>query len=348
MTKREQYLENIGLVKTIMMLVIVAFHSIANWGVQDWFLNRSKLIPMVAVLAEWMSSFHTSAFVFASGFIFYSVSTIGNHYNSLLQFEIKKAKRLLVPYIFVSALWCIPTGMFVFNYTLYDVFKKYGLGLSPAQLWFLLMLFGVYSIFYFLGKTFKSRLRNIVFAVASLYAISLILRRYVPNICMIWRTADMLPVFTAGYILNEHIDRVNVKVVMTCSALLHLGLIWVHMRLVLSNPILSELVILAMHTCGSCFVFIAIASIGIRFHKIRENRYIVFFQKRSMAIYLIHQQLIWLFLFFTEDKMSPYISMPFMFAVVLLSSASIAGVLLKYNPTRIMIGEKSLAKGDQL
>ena len=59
MTKREQYLENGSLVKTIMMLVIVAFHSIANWGIPDWFLNRSKLIPVVSVLAEWMSSFHT-------------------------------------------------------------------------------------------------------------------------------------------------------------------------------------------------------------------------------------------------------------------------------------------------
>lgn len=65
-----------------------------------------------------------------------------------------------------------------------------------------------------------------------------------------------------------------------------------------------------------------------------------------MSIYLIHQQLIWLLLFFIEDKMLPYICMMFIFATALFLSTTIASTLLKYNLTQIMIGEKRIIKGD--
>ena len=348
MTKREQYLENGSLVKTIMMLVIVAFHSIANWGIPDWFLNRSKLIPVVSVLAEWMSSFHTSTFVFAAGFIFFSVSCSGNHYNSFVQFELKKAKRLLVPYVFVSILWCIPGGVFIFDNTLHDIVKKYGLGLSPAQLWFLLMLFGVYSIFYIVNKLFHNNPKTLGLTVIVIYAAGLILRKYIPNIFMIWRTTDMLPVFTVGYFFNKYLDKINVKRWMLLSAMIHMSLFVLHMRQVLISSIFSELIGLGMHVFGAIFMYSTIASLGIRFHTIKVSRYIRFLEKRSMAIYLIHQQLVWILLLFIENKFSPYICMPLIFVVVLLLSSVVASLLLNHNPTRIMIGEKSLAKGDRV
>lgn len=278
MTKREQYLENSGLVKVAMMLVIVAFHSIANWGIPDWFLGRSKLIPAVVFLAEWMSSFHTSTFVFAAGFIFYSVQSIGNHYKSFLEFEKTKVKCLLVPYIFVSALWCIPCGIVLFNYSLHDILRKYILGISPAQLWFLLMLFGVYSIFFCINKLFSVTPKYIGLSVCGIYIVSMILRKYIPNVFMLWKTADMLPVFAAGYAFNKHIDRLNIKFVIAITAVLHLGAFTLYMGPFISNSILSELIQLVMYLCGASFMFTAVASLGVKYKMIKNSRLIIFWE----------------------------------------------------------------------
>lgn len=81
--------------------------------------------------------------MFLSGYLFYYLHVEQQKYQKFTSFVVKKAKRLLVPYIFVCLLWAIP--FFIFfggHYT--QILHKFILGESPEQLWFLL-IFSFYS-----------------------------------------------------------------------------------------------------------------------------------------------------------------------------------------------------------
>ena len=131
--------------KTLMMLIIVVFHGLGFWGIKDWYVTTPiDSFPIIELVCDWMASFHIYTFVLVAGFLFYELRTRYGKYGQFTSFVIKKTKRLLMPYILVSILWCIPIGWLFFRYSLSDILKKYVLGLAPAQLWFLLMLLWIY------------------------------------------------------------------------------------------------------------------------------------------------------------------------------------------------------------
>ena len=57
--------------------------------------------------------------------------------------------RLLFPFYIVSILWAIPAEIFIQGGSWTVIVKNFILAISPAQLWFLPMLFWIYLVFYF-------------------------------------------------------------------------------------------------------------------------------------------------------------------------------------------------------
>lgn len=110
--KRE--LDNCTFVKTVLMLIVVAYHSILAWS-GSWFtaisVERSEIL---AGIASWLNSFHIYGFTLVSGYLFYYLRYEKGKYGQFIPFLKQKAKRLLVPYVFVVAVWVIPFSALFF------------------------------------------------------------------------------------------------------------------------------------------------------------------------------------------------------------------------------------------
>jgi hypothetical protein len=72
----------------------------------------------------------------------------------------------------------------------------------------------------------------------------------------------------------------------------------------------------------------------------QENRVFTFLSKSSMPVYLLHQQVIYVCLYFLNGKLNPYLHSAVNFAGAMLVSLLLSALLLKFKWTRALIGEK--------
>ena len=105
---KQDELANCTLIKTILMLLVVLDHSLAYW-LGNWFVGNPVFsAPALAGLSGWLNSVHISGFALVSGYIFYFQKYENGKYGAFKPFVINKAKRLLIPYVFITLIWIIP------------------------------------------------------------------------------------------------------------------------------------------------------------------------------------------------------------------------------------------------
>lgn len=145
-------------IKIGLMLFVVLGHATRLWGTGGWF-NQAPVQQsfMLHWLTMWIGSFHIYAFTLVSGYIFSYLRFEKGKYREFLPFFKSKVKRLIVPYIFVAAIWAAPWHRFYFDADADQLIQKYVLGISPSQLWFVLMLFWVFLTAYFLSDFIYNR-----------------------------------------------------------------------------------------------------------------------------------------------------------------------------------------------
>ena len=102
-------LKNCTSIKSILMLMIVLYHSMVmyaggTWGPQA----RADEAPVLGHISEGFNFFLLYAFNLISGYIFYYIKYENDGYQEYLPFLAHKAKRLLVPYAFISVIWVAP------------------------------------------------------------------------------------------------------------------------------------------------------------------------------------------------------------------------------------------------
>lgn len=143
MTK--EYLKNNTFVKTILMLLVIFGHSCAFWS-GHWF-TQDPAIPSIFlnILYSFVNAFHIYTFTLVSGYTF-AFKRLQGDYDRFLPFLKTKALRLLVPYAFTAIVWVAPISVYFLHWDVPMLFQKFVLGINPSQLWFLLMLFGVFAI----------------------------------------------------------------------------------------------------------------------------------------------------------------------------------------------------------
>ena len=160
-------------------------------------------------VAKWMGTFHIQTFVMASGFLFYYLKKEKKRYNSPVKDIKKRAKRLLVPYFFTCVLWAILIGLFFYNYSVTDVLKDYVLMVSPAQLWFLIMLFMVFVFFVLIGKRIKISLKNLVIIYLVTTIVGLLLSKFGINVFQIAAAVRYILYFYLGGFIYENRNKIS-------------------------------------------------------------------------------------------------------------------------------------------
>lgn len=75
-------------------------------------------------------------------------------------------------------------------------------------------------------------------------------------------------------------------------------------------------------------------------NKFKNNKTILRLSRRSMIIYLYHQQIIYFFIAGLNGKTLPYANAIINFAGTMLITFIISTLLLKFKITRLLVGEK--------
>lgn len=338
-------LENCNYIKAILMLFVVLQHSMAIysgvWGPLEPMHNSLVFNKLSSII----SSFHIYGFVLVSGYIFYFKKFELKGYENYTSFVVNKAKRLLIPYVFVSLVWVIPLNLYFFPEE--SVFEKFVLGISPRQLWFCLMLFWVFVIFWPLSKIMSEKPFIGLGIVLFTYGIGILL----PSYFCFDRGLQYLLYFYIGFIIRKSPKIRDLLYSVPVPAYIFFLLLTYFLNMFLSenSGTLFRLVTICssviMHIVGAVGIFIVLQRVSNHLHDfLRNNKLISFFAKHSFTIYLFHQQIIYFCLMFTNGMIMPAGVVFVNFVVSIIISALISIMLSKNRGTSILVGNKYLIK----
>lgn len=210
---RDIDLASCNYIKCILMLAVVLCHSCAFWG-GGWFsaVTPSVIVPPLGWLSSWLGTFHVSGFVLVSGYLYYYLRYEAGKYRDIKIFFLNKFKRLIIPYIFVSLVWVIPFAVYFYHYSISDLFVNYVLGASPSQLWFLLMLFGVFVIIYPLSNFLaRSRVITVIGLAAISYMLGYVVSYISKGVFQIGTSFSYVPYFLIGFLFRKYWADINCK-----------------------------------------------------------------------------------------------------------------------------------------
>ncbi|MBR4874096.1 MAG: acyltransferase [Clostridia bacterium] len=340
---RQTELDNCNFVKTVLMLLVVFYHSILFWK-GNWFTaNPAVEVKALSILADWLNSFHIYAFALVSGYLFYYLKHERGKYQRFWPFVGNKLKRLMVPYVFVALVWVIPIQWWFFRFDGVTALKNFALALNPNQLWFLIMLFDVFVIVWLLSDFFaKHHLWGAV-VVFGLYGVGLVGPSIVPNVFMVWRALTYVPLFWLGFKLRQsgmaYVRRIPAWVWLAADLAVFALTKWViDPDASLVFKLLKLGLDFLLHIVGAVAAFAVLQKVASCVNG--NTPFWKFFGKRSMVIYLFHQQVIYFFIFFLNGVVNPYVNALINFVGSVAISLLICGVLMKFKWTKYLIGEK--------
>ena len=197
-------IENCVFVKTILMLLVILYHSCVFWN-GTWFpaIQTGRVTNPMGDFALWLNSFHVYAFVLVSGYIFSYLKNEKGKYSSFRKYVIQKGKRLLIPYCFVALTYAMPVDCAFYNYSAKDLFMRYGLATAPSHLWFLITLFGCFVLVWWISDYIQNSHLFAVLVITSSFLISIIGGHIFQNYFCIWTIFRFLPIFVFGMKLHD-------------------------------------------------------------------------------------------------------------------------------------------------
>ena len=161
MKSEAKKMDNITLIKTVMLLLVVVSHSV-SYFTGNWFnIYGAVNVSMIAIyLKSFLKILCIPVFFMASGFLYYYLKFEKNKYNNIKEDIKKKFERLIIPYISTCILWAIPIGVYFYHYAFKTIINKYILMSSPDQLWFLITLFNIFLIVFLILPKLKINIKN--------------------------------------------------------------------------------------------------------------------------------------------------------------------------------------------
>ena len=340
----QKNLENCIFVKTILMMLVIVYHSMVFWG-GDWFNVKSVAIEcnVLKYLALWLNSFHIYGFVFISGYLFEYLKREKNKYQKFFAFIVNKSKRLLIPYIFVAIVWVIPISSIWNLYTTNEIFTKFILCVGPSQLWFLWMLFDVFIIIWLIYKWTKSDLGAIIISILS-WGIGIIGGKLFLNIFCIWTAFTYLPYFILGMKIREKKTFCLYKILKYFFVIIQIFLfvLWqiIGHKEAFIFKLLSIVFQYSTYIFGALMSFFVLQWLAEKVNW-RNNELFMTLAKQSMTIYLFHQQIIYFTISCFNGKINPYLNVIVNFIVAIFFSSLISKFLMNFKCTRVLIGEKN-------
>lgn len=344
-------MQNCNFCKAILMLIIVLYHAGMFWT-GNWFdvIQPIDKAPVISIFVKWLATFHIYAFTLISGYVYYFVRYHRGGYDDKKRFIVNKFRRLIVPYIFICVLWVLPLSDVFFHFNAYTIVTKYVFGEAPSQLWFLLMLFGVFMIAYPLSDTFISHPVFSAFIVFVIWMAGTIGGAVFPNIFQIFTSLQYVLYFWIGFEIKRReslymggnylsINKLKWGGV-GCLALNLLCFVFIQI-----NPFSGFAAKLINIGCaftasvsGAIMAFLLLLLLARNIDW--QTPFLKSLSKASFPIYLFHQQIIYIILWQFNGMITPWLLMIICFITSTLVAWGISIVVSRVRILRPIIGLK--------
>lgn len=341
--KSDEKLDNCTFVKTILMILIVIYHSCVLWT-NNWGKIPEIQAPILGDIAIWLNSFHIYCFTLVSGYIFFFIKYEKNEYQCFKYFVRKKILRLVIPYYIVGCFWVIPIELLLFTTDNYIL--KYLMGISPSQMWFLLMLFDVFIIVYFCGELiYKNNCIAIIFCVLC-YIVGIFGRRFLPNVFQIFTSLQFVPFFVVGMKLRQYtviLDKFMKKkflLVLCLNYMLFLAIFTFTSFENIKYKIFYYMLNFILHLFGAVISFVILQKIACKTERWKYSHIYNILKKYSFPIYFFHQQIIYFIINEFDGVINPYINFIVNFIIAIIGALMISFVLYRVKWIRILLGQK--------
>ena len=327
-TKR---LDNCDFIKTIMMLIIVLYHSVANpfsYQQKDW----------IYYFNEWLASFHNYTFLFVAGYVFYYLQVECGKYSEFSYFIVRKVERLIIPALFVAVCGWIPVRYFCFSDSLVDLIKRYILVLDANHLWFLWMLFWVFVIFWPLSIFFRENDILGFCVVCLLFAGGGIFGFKVTKAFQLCTGMMYLSCFWLGYKARQKwlylFERIPIFIYLTVNVVLYAMMISID----ISTPVMHALRIainFPLHMVSAVMMFLLVFKV----FGSGDYKKFSFLSRYTYGVFLFHHPIMYLIVFVMGDWISIEILMLLKFGISLCLSVVLVKIFDRYEDLQWPIGE---------
>ncbi len=343
----EKNLSNCRFTKAALMLLVILGHA-CNFWTGNWFTKNPAIdCEGLSIISSWLNSFHIYAFALVSGYIFAFKILSGGGYNHYELFLKNKAKRLLVPYVFVMLVWVAPISAYFSHWGIDELFKKYVLCINPSQLWFLWMLFGVFGIVWPLRNVMIKR-PVIGWAITiAFYGIGIVGGHVIPNIFCIWTACQYVVFFFIGMrirVKSERQEKLLTDAVpwycwMVADLLLFVGNRMIGQQSGFIWSVLALGMTFLLHIVGALTAWTTLQTLAFHVHW-QESKVFKTLSSYSMPMYLFHQQIIYFTITALNGVVNPWINAGVNFVAAIAGSLIISALLMRWRVTRILVGEK--------
>lgn len=314
MTKHRKNLDYINLLYVIGVILVVLGHSTINYF-GNWGMPNTRDSETAKLINKYVYTFHMPLFFFLSGYVF-SFNKNKGKYLDTLKFVVNKFNRLIIPYFVIGLIYVFPMKLAVGDYNLNNylqsVYRYLFLGYAPGQLWYLISLFTIFFIYYFFQKHFNDQLNSKAFRFLF---IGLLIWIHVNSIndeikfLQISNTLRYLIFFHIGYMTYR--EKIGEKILRHPILLLlvHYGAFWLNMQLDNNVPkdtvmiVNVSLVVRLIIAVLGIFAYLSLAkTLTSKFPKIMNFNLVSVIRNYNLEIYLFHQQIIVVFLYFQEFR----------------------------------------------
>lgn len=337
MNNEKNFLKELDYLKIIGVLLVVIGHctSIYTGG---WVFTSPVNSPIYGLIASYVYTFHVPMLVFISGSIYYYCRINKGKYTTLKSLIVNKLKRLIVPFLFMGIFYSIPIK-YIIGMTDGNIFsniKSFILGLNTGHLWYLLMLFNTFILFYLYERFVLNKKYSIILNLI-LFNILYISSGFFTNIFQINRAIQYSIFFYMGYEFFRSKDKLRLKleqlktknILIMIPILIAISLVLILViKMKLSNIMLSKLfslinVVIAIVCITICYLIVYLINNRMKNTIMKEkiDKLINSIGKYSFNIYLLHEPIIFIVLYFIASK---YINPTILVMVCLSISVSVS------------------------
>lgn len=332
-------IENCTFIKTLLMMSVVLYHSCVFWS-GGWFsvlspINESNTL---AVLSQFLNSFHVYCFVFVSGYLFYYLKYEKGKYDKYGEFIKKKIIRLLFPYWAVCLFWVAPITAYLYHYSFKDFVFNYVLGISPSQLWFILALFWIFVFIWPISNAIRNSTLIALFVSGTAFVIGLIGAKYLLNLFCFFTGLQFLTFFILGFKIRQFNSEGLKRIKWYICSILFVVLFLIPYFVNFGK--LSIVYSYMLHIVGALTAFLVLQKLSMSTNW-KRNKAVAILNKYSMSIYLLHQQIIYFVLSLLNGLTEPWIIALVSFLMSISISLCISRLLSFNRVSCMLIGKNN-------
>lgn len=333
-------LKELDILKTLGILLVVLGHVTMVYTSRD-IINMGVFLPSMEVITDYIYMFHMPAFVASSGAIYYFGKREKGKYNDYFSFVKNKVARLFIPYFFFLFLMLLPIRVYLgIEENLWSFFMKFFvLLIGPHHLWYIVMIFNVYIIFDF----FEDKIYNKKFLVMIVvFLLFNYVGGYIPNVFQLGNTFKYILYFYLGYSFQRYKNRIkhpqrSLLFVFFLFVLTLIFFFFIHSDLSKHNSVFLYL----LQIVGAITGVIMLYYLSELFSNLRVSNlsFIRKIGKDSFGIYLFHQGIIYVFVFWLQNfSIAPYLFVGLLFIATLFFSSAFTNLFRRIGWS-IFIGE---------